>query len=113
MKARDVVNKLIPEVKMYATPPKSYPGSQFTSDQQAIPDGTKVTFSMKDISGDEFGDDESAQVAMSHDGHTATVLTLATATEPGEKDYEYYDIRFDDGVELAAISGYHLDPLGR
>lgn len=41
------------------------------------------------------------------------MLTLATATEPGEKNYEYYDIRFDDGVELAAISGYHLDSLGR
>jgi hypothetical protein len=110
MKARDVIEKLIPEVKMYAQVPKPYPGSRFERDQ-VLPDGSKVTFSMKDISGDEFGDDESAEVATSHDGQTATVLALATATEPGEKDYEYYDIRFDDGVELAAISGYHLDPV--
>lgn len=113
MKAINLVRTLIPEVgKQYATPPKDYPGSHFTSDKQSIPDGTKVRFSTKDIGPREFGDEESARVAGEHEGQTATVLTLATATELGEKDYEYYDIRFDDGVELAAISGYHLDPVG-
>lgn len=41
----------------------------------------------------------------------ATVVCLATYTELGERDFEYYDIKFEDGKVFEAISGYHLMDL--
>lgn len=77
--------------------------------QQSIPDGTRVRFELKDVPLEEF--EEAATAAEAHDGAEATVLRLGTFTELGEKDFEYYNIRFDDGIELQVISGYHLEVL--
>jgi len=43
-----------------------------------------------------------------YDMQKCTVLCLATASQLGEQNFEYYDIAFDDGSVMEAISGYHL-----
>lgn len=44
-------------------------------------------------------------------GQKVTIICLATYTELGDPDYEYYDIETEDGTILEGISGYHLYPL--
>ena len=73
--------------------------------------GDKVIFDTMDI---EFGDWDPIPIRDIYDKHlkSAKVLFLSCSTgEPGEKDYEYYDIEFEDGKIFEAISGYHLTPL--
>jgi hypothetical protein len=81
--------------------------------EQSIPDGTKVRFELKNISSKEFGFDTEEEFSDLErlDGEVATVDFLATATELGEKDYEYYTITFEDGTKLDSVSGYHLEPV--
>ena len=38
----------------------------------------------------------------------AVITSQETASEIGDKNYEYYDIEFEDGESLWAVSGYHL-----
>lgn len=78
--------------------------------QQSLPDGTKVKFDLKDISPEEFADEDTEEVK-AYNGKVATIEGLETYTELGDKDYEYYDIKFDDGEMMYAVSGYHLDPV--
>jgi plastocyanin len=76
--------------------------------------GDEVRFYMKDVSPEEFGDEEEGELAASHDKMKAIITSQATATatvdELGDKNYEYYDIEFGDGIEIPAVSGYHLEP---
>ena len=90
--------------------------------EQSIADGTKCKFSF-DGEVSEFLD-ESTRGAVSKNGKDAsdseikalegkicTVVNLATYAELGEKDHEYYNIEFPNGVEIEACSGYHLTPI--
>lgn len=76
--------------------------------------GDEVRFYMKDVSPEDFGDEEEGELAASHDKMKAIITSQATATatvdELGDKNYEYYDIEFGDGIEIPAVSGYHLEP---
>ena len=49
-----------------------------------------------------------SEVAIAHDGEQAKVIGQATASGVGERNFEYYDIEFEDGATLWACSGYHL-----
>lgn len=75
--------------------------------------GDEVRFYMKDVSPEDFGDEEEGELAASHDKMKAIITSQATATatvdELGDKNYEYYDIEFGDGIEIPAVSGYHLE----
>lgn len=73
---------------------------------QEIPDGTKVKFDSRGFSPDELGGIDLDE----YDGQIATVTSCAIACEPGV-GHGFYDITFDDGKALAAISGYHLTPV--
>jgi hypothetical protein len=110
------------------------PGEGNEGSRQAIPDGTKVTFNMNDISSSEFGDDSPfdepssndhpgkesdiknwQEVLEQYEGKIATIdccacQCAAEGDEP-DKDYEYYDITFEDGRTMYAISGYQLTPV--
>jgi hypothetical protein len=86
--------------------------------EQSIPNGTEVTFNLKGFEAAEFGlDDEEHDLDWwvtkleQLDGKKAIIECLSTYTELGDKDYEYYDIKFGDGTILYAISGYHLTPV--
>lgn len=46
---------------------------------------------------------------MDHNGMLATVDSLETYTKLGEKELEYYAITFEDGFEMAHLSGYYLE----
>jgi hypothetical protein len=75
--------------------------------KQSIPTGTKVKFSLEHLTENEFGE----KVAYL-EGYVAVVNRLATFSELGDKDYEYYDIQFiKNGLVLNAISGFHLEPI--
>lgn len=83
--------------------------------QQSIPNGTEVTFDLNGVSSAEFDlDDEThdsdwwERKLDELDGKKAIIECLATYTELGDKNLEYYDIEFGDGTILYAISGYHL-----
>lgn len=68
--------------------------------------GNKVKFELKGLDS-EF---EALYVdnIIPYDGKVATVVCLATYSKLGDRDYEYYDIKFDFGEVFEAISGYHL-----
>ena len=80
--------------------------------EQSIPDNTKMIFSLMGFSMDEWELDEDDDFYGCDDsdveGKTVTVLNLATYTELGDKDYEYYDIEFEDGRQMYGVSGYNL-----
>ena len=75
--------------------------------------GDEVRFQMKDVSPEDFEDNE--ELAESHNGQKAIISSIATATatvdDLGDKNFEYYDIEFGDGIEMIAVSGYHLEPI--
>lgn len=75
---------------------------------QSIPDRTLVKFEIKDHYLEHW---EHTHIK-NFDGHYAMVTSFDTATEMGDKDYEYYNIQFLDPklTELEGISGYHLTP---
>lgn len=86
--------------------------------QQSIPNGTEVTFDLNGVEATGFGFDEEEHDSdwWEHkldqlDGKKAIIEYLATYTELGDKNYEYYDIEFGDGTILYAVSGYHLTPI--
>jgi len=75
-------------------------------------EGDEVLFHLDgQNSGWEEEDPESAEIAFAHDEEIATITSQATATETGNKDWEYYDIVFSDGKELFAVSGFHLEEV--
>lgn len=72
---------------------------------QTLQEDEIVKFDNKDMAADA-GDYE--EEFLHYHGQRAKILCLATYTQLGDKDYEYYDIVFDDGYVMYAISGYHL-----
>jgi len=71
--------------------------------------GEKAEFDLRGMGSDwEMDDPEGFSIAKKHDRDVGTVTNQATFTEVGDPDYEYYDIEFDDGDILYAVSGYHL-----
>ena len=67
----------------------------------ALKAGTKVKFGNIDsTSKADWGSQEVFDMANDHDGQTATVTSIANDG--------YYDIKFADGLELAAVSDAHL-----
>lgn len=76
--------------------------------KQAIPDGTRVIFNWKDVTGEDEWDLQYEE-AKNNNGKEA-IATLGMAAELGQgKDYEYYDLKFDNGDELAVVNGYCID----
>ena len=77
---------------------------------QSIPNNTKVRFHREHLTPEEFGLSEQALAEL--EDSVLSIECMATATEEGDKDYEYYDLRTEAGKVLNyAISGYHLTPL--
>jgi hypothetical protein len=74
-------------------------------------EGDRVIFDIKGMESEWLDDEETGELAISHDGQEAIIIGKATATEIGDKDYEYYDIEFGDGIILNAVSGYHLEEI--
>lgn len=77
---------------------------------QTLANGSKVIFHKRDLSFREFPNFSQHDLE-TIEGQQGTIEELATATELGEKDFEYYDVKFDNGQIINAISGYHLDPI--
>lgn len=72
--------------------------------------GDKVIFNLKDMEGEwEEANEEDYNTAINHNNSHAIITSQETYTELGDRDYEYYNIKFEDGSELYAVSGYHLD----
>ena len=78
--------------------------------KQTFKEGDLVRFNSKDISQEEWDDVEMGEITK-YENQIAKVVCLACYAELGEKDYEYYDIRFKDGKSFEVISGYHLTPV--
>jgi len=79
-----------------------------------LKNGQLVQFDTNNIAREEFVD---ADNIFDLDGQLATIIDFDTATagedDDADKDFEYYTIRFADGQEFEAISGYHLTPVVR
>lgn len=78
---------------------------------QSIPDGTPCIFDLEGML-DEFDIEDDALYRARlkvHDKTRCIVESLETYTELGDQDYEYYNIKFEDGFKMAAVSGYHLE----
>lgn len=85
--------------------------------EQSIPDGTKVIFDLNGIPAEDFvgydEDEDEIRIISNYDGERA-IATLGVdipSGHGGDKDYEYYDLVFDDGYEMYAVSGFHLEPI--
>lgn len=46
-----------------------------------------------------------------YDGQVATILSPEISYGDGDKDFEYYNIQFEDGEVVSGVSGYHLEEL--
>ena len=84
----------------------------------AFKEGDKAKFNKKDISYSEFEDVEiSKEEIKSIENLICTITSLdmdnsdPNDTIENKKDYQYFSIKFDNGVKLDAISGYHLTPI--
>jgi len=80
------------------------------SKQQTIKDGSKCIFDTRGLVyelAESLLIDE--KIVEGYVGKTCTVDSLETYTELGDKDFEYYNVSFEDGFELEGISGYHLN----
>jgi len=71
--------------------------------------GEKVEFDVRGLR-DEFlyDEDEEGPELVAHNRQIATIMGPETASEIGDRDAEYYNIKFDDGYEAYGVSGYHL-----
>lgn len=96
------------------------PGTFMEDEELAIfKKGDTVIFNHQGLASEfDYADEEGEEASRTyienieaHHMKPATIEGLATYTELGDKDYEYYDIIFEDGFELDAISGYHLDKI--
>jgi len=85
----------------------------FSEDENwTLSPGDRVLFDITGMEETWMEDDpESAKIALSHNGEEATIISPEVATEIGDRDFEYYNIKFDDGEELEGVSGYHLDDI--
>jgi len=95
--------------------------------KQTLKSGTICRFNFEDLlhelfeeigKDSGFYDEDSMSKAL--EGKKCIIINLATFTELGDKDFEYYDVIFKrpnilDGQTnytiLIAISGYHLEKL--
>lgn len=82
-------------------------------EEQVIPNGTKCVFKLKHLTPKEFDNLSDEEFIKKLDNKKCTVDELATYSELGDKDTEYYDITFDNGTKLGAVSGFHLEPIGK
>lgn len=78
--------------------------------KQTIANGAQKIFRMKHLTEDDFGDGYAS--ISGHDGELCTVVELATDNGLGDRDFEYYDIKFANGEKFCAVSGFHMDNLG-
>jgi len=82
--------------------------------QQTIKNGTRVTFMIKGMTSEfvrtlDFEISESSFIK--NYGNKICVAHFTTATQLGERDHEYYDITFDNGDIIGAVSGHHLHDI--
>jgi len=77
-----------------------------TKKKQIFKDGTKCTFSLR---GYEYEFFDNIDLMSSYDGKTCIIDCLETYTELGNKEYEYYNITFEDGYVIIGCSGYYLE----
>jgi len=74
--------------------------------KQTFANGSLVSFALRDGNFDNM-----LSIALAVNGDVCTIVALATAHELGNKNMEYYDIRFDydyGSITMNAVSGYHL-----
>lgn len=76
---------------------------------QTLPNGTEVYFLLQHVSEREFcmSFDTRMDIAKCN-GKRCTVNCFACG-EAGVRDMEYYDVTFEDGTVLHAVSGFHLE----
>ena len=81
---------------------------------QSIPDDTACLFNLRGMA-DSWEADDKMIIESLYKGMQGTesikcnIDCLATFSELGVKDAEFYDIRFENGLRLYAVSGYHLE----
>ena len=51
------------------------------------------------------------RVYCNYNNRNGKVTSLATYSQLGIRDYEYYDLKYDDGTYGHAISGFHLTDI--
>ena len=79
--------------------------------------GDKVRFQLNYNSAREFAEctDLTEEQIEKLDGMIATINCLECANagpdDPIDKDFEYYDVTFDNGIKIFGCSGYNLEEL--
>jgi len=82
--------------------------------KQSIPEGSIVEFHAEGMEADfedVYDEDDMTADDIVLLNYKLAKATLCTFTELGEKDFEYYDIEFEDGTILEGVSGMHLTPI--
>lgn len=82
--------------------------------KQTIKNGERVTFYSRGMEND-FLDLLDLHISVNafrekYNGKTC-IAKLETYTEFSNREFEYYDITFDNGDTLKAVSGYYLDKI--
>lgn len=98
--------------------------SENRKEKQFFPDDSTVLLSMDRLIADYDEFDEDDQDIIDHEcireqgeGESYTgilkvkILCLATYTELGDPNQEYYDVQFEDGYILSGLSGLYLEKL--
>ena len=84
--------------------------------KQSILNNSKVRFNLKDLALEfeevfQYQKESEGVNIRDYENQEAEVISLDMYTELGDKDYEYYNIKFNDGFTIEGVSGYHLTPL--
>jgi hypothetical protein len=76
--------------------------------EQSIPNGTKVKIDFKDLEWEMLNETDGAYVKKDN-GAECIVESLATFSELGDQDYEYYNLKnIKTGKEYCGHSGYNI-----
>ena len=81
----------------------------YSSENWVLQEGDEIIFALRGMHS-EWKDEgkETYNIACKHDGKRALIMNQVCASEIGNLDGEYYDIKFEDGEILYAVSGFHL-----
>ena len=80
---------------------------------QTIPNKSLVVFNIRGYQHDFEYEGKTPKFWEELDGKHVIILQLETFTKLGDKDFEYYNIRLENGGILYGISGYHLEPINK
>jgi len=108
-KVKETVQNVVMEKYRAKTVQQMLNEEYLDSDEWTLNPGDRVVFNLQGMES-EFEDVDEGDI-IKYNGQEATITGEETASEIGDRNYEYYNIQFYDGAEFIGVSGYHLDNI--